>query len=178
VLVASRSVEAVLDTKKAVEAAERGDLDALLALVSLDELADAWWRYTMRWDIAHKNGTTEPDWDTDPDAWASEIWHEEVLQQREQAVRDYLHVLAERAPAEADLGYMGAGPIEDFIRDDDHCLLWIEQEARRSAKFRSALANVWVSGLSPAAFLRVQRAAGVELQWPDSMGLRPTDQAS
>jgi hypothetical protein len=168
----------VLDTTRAIKAAERGDLDALLALVSLDELADAWWRYTMRCDIAYKNGTTQPDWDTDPDAWASEIWHEEVLQQREQTVRDYLHVLAERAPAEADVGYLGAGPIEDFIRDDDDRLLWIEQEARRSSKFRSALANVWVSGLSPAAFLRVERAAGVELSWPDSIGPRPTDQAS
>jgi hypothetical protein len=149
----------VLDTKKAIEAAECGDLDALLALVSLDELADAWWRYTMRWDIAHKNGTTEPDWDTDPDAWAEEIWHEEVLQQREQTVRDYLHVLAERAPAEADLGYLGAGPIEDFATNEDR-LRWIEAEAARSLSFRAALANVYPRvSLTEEQNARLRRAA-------------------
>jgi hypothetical protein len=130
--------------------------------VSPEQIADAWWRYTMRCDTAHKTEAPVPSWETDPDAWAEQIWQSEVLNHREHAVREVLGLLAERAPAGADLGYLGAGPIEDFVTDE-HRLKWIEAEAARSSNFRAALANVYSrSNLSEEQNARLKRAAGAD----------------
>jgi hypothetical protein len=150
----------VPDVKEILEAVERGDVDRLLRLCSLTEIADAWWRYMVRCDVADKAGAAAPTWDADPDGWASEIWQEEILNQREEAVRELLRLMAERAPAGADLGYLGAGPIEDFATNDESRLRWIESEAARSPNFQAALANVWQKmKLSDESNARIRRAA-------------------
>ena len=114
----------------------------------------------VRCDVAHKAGAPEPTWDTDPDAWASEIWQEEILDQREEAVRELLRLMAERAPDGADLGYLGAGPIEDFATNDESRLRWIEFEAARAPNFRAALENVYpLMKLSDESNARIRRAA-------------------
>ena len=142
--------------REIVAAAERGDLQAARAMVSVDEIADAWWRYTLR-----TVGAAE-DWDTDPDGWASELWHEEVVLRDEEFARDLIRALAERAPTDADMGYLGAGPIEDFATNEDR-LRWIEAEAARSRNFRTALANVYARpSLSEEQNARLRRAAEVD----------------
>lgn len=150
----------VPERQEIITAAERGDLDTVLRLVSLEEIADAWWRYTRRCAAALAQDIgAKPDWDTDPDAWASELWHEDVLQSCEETVRAFLHTLAKRAPGDVDLGFMGAGPIEDFASNESR-LLWIEHEAAQSPNFRAALANVYPgSDLDEDQNARLRRAA-------------------
>ena len=146
----------MLSGREIVAAAERGDLQAVRAMVSVDEIADAWWRYTVR-----TVGAPE-DWDTDPDAWASELWHEEVVLGDDEFSRDLVRALAERAPRGADMGYLGAGPVEDFATNEDR-LRWIEAEAARSPNFRAALANVYPRpSLSEEQNARLRRAAEVD----------------
>jgi hypothetical protein len=164
--------------REVVEAAELGDLDRVLALTSSEEIADAWWRYMVRCDGARRRGEKVPDLDSDPDSWASELWHEGVIQEDEATFRMLLHTLAERAPREADLSYLGAGPIEDFLTDDEERLRWVEEEAFRSPNFRAALASVWIEELGAATFLRIQRAAGVDLVWHVNHGPRPLPDGS
>lgn len=148
-----------MDYGTLVQLADEGDLDALLAAVSLEAIADAWWRYTMRWDAAHRNALPEPTWETDPDSWAEQIWQSEVLFQREDVVREFLSIAAMRAPQDADLGYLGAGPIEAFLTNEAR-LLWTEHEAASSRNFRAALANVYPrSSLDEEQNERIKRAA-------------------
>jgi hypothetical protein len=150
-------------------------LDDLLSLITLEDAADAWWRYTVRSHAVQSEGrpTADDPWDTDPDSWAIQLWFGKAIHEREETVRQFLHLLAERAPAEGELSYLGAGPVEDFVCDDEERLLWIEEEASRSPNFRGALANVWAWRLPPEIFLRLERAARVPLSWPPSAGPRP-----
>jgi len=139
--------------REIVAAAERGDLRAVRAMVSVDEIADTWWRYTLR------TVETPEDWGTDPDDWASELWHEEVVLTDEEFACDLIRALAERAPSGADMGYLGAGPVEDFATNEDR-LRWIEAEAARSPNFRAALANVYPrASLSEEQNAQLRRAA-------------------
>jgi hypothetical protein len=94
----------------------------------------------------------------DPDWWAACLWTDPALYDagNEAILREGLHALAERAPAGADLGHLGAGPIENYVTDDVERLCWIEEEAR-SANFRGALANAWID-LSEGTVARVEAA--------------------
>jgi len=144
--------------REIVAAAERGDLQAVRAMVSVDEIADAWWRYMLR------VGTSAPEgWGFDPDDWASELWHEGAILRDEEFACDLLRALAERAPSGADMGYLGAGPIEDFATNEGR-LRWVEAEAARSRNFRAALANIYYPrpSLSEEQNARLRRAAEVD----------------
>jgi hypothetical protein len=167
----------VPDRTEIIDAAENGDLDGLLALVSLDEIADAWWRYMTRAAAAREQGTPKADWDADPDGWAIEIYYD-IFRDGE-AIHEYLRALASRAPDDDELlSYFGAGPLEDFITADEERLRWIEQEAQRSESLRRALATVWVEYVGPQAFLRLQAAARTELVWGMNDGPRPMPDGS
>lgn len=167
------------DRGEIIEAAERGNREKLLALVSVDEIADAWWRYTMR-TTAEQHQRSDDQWESDPDGWAAEIYHTRTkIFEDEETLREYLRALATRAPEGADLGYFGASQLEDFIgAPDEDRLQWIEQEADRSEKFRLALASVWIEDLGQAVFLRVQGAARTELVWHVTHGPRPMPDGS
>ena len=155
----TRRTLSVVDYEAVVQLADDGDLHAVLAAVSLGAIADAWWRYTMRWEAARRNSFPEPTWETDPDSWAEQVWQSEVLFQREDVVREFLSLAAIRAPEGADLGYLGAGPVEDFLTNEAR-LLWSEHEAAVSRNFRAALANVYPrSSLNEEQNARIRRAA-------------------
>jgi hypothetical protein len=63
-----------------------------------------------------------------------------------------LVALAEAAPDDQGLAYLGAGPLEELIRDrwrDAVVVDRVEGWARRSDRFRLALACVWYSDSVP-----------------------------
>jgi hypothetical protein len=133
------------------------DLDGLLARVSIDEIADAWWRYQLR----HAGDAATHD---DGDWWAVELWLSGgPIYESETAVRGGLVALIDRAPERADVGLVGAEPLENFVTNDEDRIVWIEDWARRSDSFKMALANVWVDHLSPETFDRIEQAAGTQL---------------
>ncbi len=84
----------------------------------------------------------------------------------EKRVRDGLLGLIEAADDDG-LSVVAADPLEVFVCNDASRLHWIELQARRSERFRQALAEVWVWELPSDAFSRLERAAGVPLARPD-----------
>jgi hypothetical protein len=149
-----------------------------LSRVSLVDLADAYCRYAARLAASEKS----IEWKDDPDGWAAELYFELTEPRNRQGGwspdderrrREFLRFIADAAPNDAVLSFIGAGPFEDFITDDEDRIRWIEEQALRSAKFRKALANVWVWRLPEEAFLRLERAAGTELAWPQIEPPRP-----
>jgi hypothetical protein len=65
------------------------------------------------------------------------------------------------------LGYVGAGPLEIFVSNDESRIRWIEEQAARSPRFRRALGNVWTWGTeSNEVAARMEAAAGVRLARP------------
>ena len=160
------------DPKQLEKLARLGRLDELLSLVSLEESVDAWWRYQVRERSEGDELADHPDW------WAVELWLEGAIYERDDLAEQGLRMLAERAPEGADLGYLGAGPIETFLEDEEEQLRWIEREAARSPNFRTALGTVWAWGfMSDASFLRLERAAGVRLAWDNSGDHGPRPEA-
>jgi hypothetical protein len=109
--------------------------------------------------------------DDHPDWWAVGVWFATAFRRDEKRRRAAILVLIERAPAGADLGYVGAGPLEDFIYNNEERLVWVEEQAARSGDFRRALANVWLDPDLDPFFDRIERAAGVALKrplpWPE-----------
>jgi hypothetical protein len=93
--------------------------------------------------------------------------------EREESLRAGLLALIHRAPRDADIGLVGAEPLENFTVDDEDRLRWIEDQARRSERFRAALASMWIDHLPHESFLRIERVADVQLPW-HGVGPRPT----
>jgi hypothetical protein len=73
-----------------------------------------------------------------------------------------------------ELGYVGAGPIEDFVRRFGALRIeQLETQARRDPRFRAALGRIWLShdDLPPPVLERVVRASDGQIR---PLGSRPT----
>jgi hypothetical protein len=125
--------------------------------------------------IQHKRSDDEPDEPETGLEWgydmvdciaASRVWDDEYEAReegREQRVPpmierlELLELLAERAPDEKALGYLGAGALEDYLGvspDVDR----VEQAALRNERFRVALTGAWFDRkLSPDDAKRLRR---------------------
>jgi hypothetical protein len=98
------------------------------------------------------------DWD--PDWWAVDLWFFPDDWDRDDLVRETLLLLVDRADDDL-LGNVAAGPLENYISDDGGRVAWIEDQARRSARFRQTLGGVWVSlAVTAETLARLERAAG------------------
>jgi hypothetical protein len=149
----AHDVEATERLERLVEA---GVVDDILGVVSLNDIADAWNCYHRR-----DGGTYDPDW------WAIEFWlYRNAAWKDETVLRAGLLALLDRVD-EDFVGYVGAGPLEDFIEADESRLAWIEEQAANSERFRRALRvmHVWGVHRNDVA-ARIERAAGGALPRP------------
>jgi hypothetical protein len=148
------------DWKELEELALYGRFDSIFERATDLEIVEAYYRYRGR---IHIDGVD----DEDPDWWALDAvnliweWGDEAR------VRGVLDLLVEYAPNDAALEVVGAGPIEDFVKDwSESRLAWIEDRAAMSSRFRRALGIVWIWSLPDDIFERVERAAGTPLARP------------
>ena len=136
------------------------DIDALLLRVSLDDIAEAWCRYN-----AAEHDSDEEAWE-DPDWWAIELLFGGAFYRDADLIRSILIKLVEHANSD-QLGAIGAGPLENFVSDDEDDLRWIETQCASNEGFRVALSGVWcASSVSTATMERLDAAAGVRLSRP------------
>jgi hypothetical protein len=137
----------------------RGEIDAVLAVVSLDEIAAAWCRDWAR-----------DDWNPDearPDWWASNLLMCPEVRQNSPLMRALILRLLDHADTEDLIGCVGAGPLEDYFCGDEDDLKWIEQQAAQSERFRLAVGHLWVANTVAAGVMaRLDRAAGQPLARP------------
>jgi hypothetical protein len=140
---------------------ERGLLDELFDEVTIEQAGEAWHRYHRRELETGQTDGDEHDWWAIELAWA--ISHHGGEDRR----RAFIAALVDAAVTEDDFGNVGAGPIEDFISDDESRLAWIEHQAATSVRFRRAMANVYVWGIeSDEVAARVERASTTRLPRP------------
>jgi hypothetical protein len=146
----------VADESEILEAlVSEENLDGLLAVVSLDDIATAWCRCQS---AAHSEDESEH-----PDRWAIDLFFTSELFRRPELYRSLLLKLVEHADDSA-LGQISAGPLEDFVSDDPDDLVWLEFQCASNPKLRTALAGVWCSNdVEPATLERLDAAAGVKL---------------
>jgi hypothetical protein len=148
------------DPKRLEQLMDEFRVDEPLALVTLEEIADAWCRYQTR---PHIDGVE----DEDPDWWAVELLMDSTFESDEARVRAVLDLILDRADQEEVFGVFAAGPLEEFVKDcDEDRLVWIEKRAAESSRFREALQRIWIWPLPPEVFERVERAAGAPLPVP------------
>jgi hypothetical protein len=148
-----------VDDEPLIDLVDARRIDELFERVTVEDAADAWWRYALAPDDERSEQSYEhSEW------WTVELWWESAFLRNEALVRATLLALIDRAPAGADLGYAGAGPLEDFINEDEDRLRWVEEQAERSEDFRRALSNVWWP--PGPLFDRLEHAAGVRLAVP------------
>ena len=142
-----------------------GRVEEVLSLVSPQEIAEAWCRYHTR---PHAS-----DEESDPDWWAVDLTRGSNFPDDTERFREAIRLTVEVAPNDELLAVIGATFLEVVVWGGEDWLQWLETEASKSAKFRIALANVWIEELSTEAFLRIQAAARAELHWHDVHGPRP-----
>ena len=97
------------------------------------------------------------------DSYGEEAWALLVVNtiRDEECRRKLLKLLVDLAPEVGVLEAVGAGPLEDFLRNHDESRIrWAVDEADRSSRFRFALSNARVSDLSTEDFIRLEHAAG------------------
>ena len=146
------------DSEQLSELALLGRLDELFALVSVEDAARAWCGYNSRPHHSDREREEDADW------WAVDLWFS-LAGKDEGRERQMLRLIADLAPDDDVLSALGAGPLEDFVTDDEDRLEWIETQAASSEKFRKALANVWARDYVAAEnFARLERAAGRPLR--------------
>src|SRR5437868_2593866 len=115
-----------------------GDLDGLLSVVSLDDVADAWLCYTARSRRSEAMEWPDADWRA-IEFWltASPIWDAEDLVQRG------LLALVAHVSDDLLLEYVGAGPVESYEGRTPEANEWLEAQADGSARFRLALSRTY-----------------------------------
>ena len=94
----------------------------------------------------------------DQTQWAWEAIEELVCREPENAIAA-LTVLADAAPDDAALAYLGAGPVENLLRDCSSAVVIdrVEGAAARNANFRKALRCAWFDDhVSPAVAKRLR----------------------
>jgi len=126
-------------------AADRGRITERLGV---QRLVDAWLAFSKGPD------GTYPDqhwWATslfdDIERWADEDLHREIVLRFIDTADDQ------------QIWNVAAGPLEDFLTDNDERLTWMEQIAAQNPRFRRALAGVWTDGKEPTTTERIGRAA-------------------
>ena len=134
------------------------DIDSLLALVTIEDIAAAWLRSRRSADDSDGSG---------PDEWASELWYSPTWYLDRARTRATVIAMLEQADAD-DVARIGSGPLENLVVDDESALRWVDEQARISSPFRVALTHAWLwNQLSADSFDRVQRAAGAPLPNPN-----------
>lgn len=145
------------------------DVDGVLTIATLDDVAEAWCRYTSK--------PNDSDW------WAIEFFKVRPLIGNRELHRAALLRLLEHATSDLVIGCIGAGPLEDFVTrtgsldgrrvdpysraDDESDLQWLETQAATNAKLRQALSGVWAGNVvSEQTMTRLDRAAGTHLTRP------------
>jgi len=142
------------------------DVAGVLAIVSLDDIAASWCGYHAR----------EVHDDDDPDWWAIELFMTRDFVADRRRHRAALLRLLAHADSPGVLGVVGAGPLENFVSDDEGDLRWLEAEAPRNPRLREALAVVWCDGeVTAATMARLDAVAARPLprmppraEWPRS----------
>lgn len=143
-------LEALIDEHK---------LDEVFAIATLHEIASAWNCYHRR----------DADTYLDDDWWAITFWLTgSPVWENEEVLREGLVALLHGVDDEF-VGHVGAGPLEDFVADDESRLAWISEQASTSERFRRAIAVMYVWGVEPDSVAEhIERAAGVPLPRPKS----------
>jgi hypothetical protein len=119
------------------------------------ELAAAYWEQ-------HRRGTSTERavrLSQDDVFWAWEEINERVIEQPEDVV-EVLVIIAEAAPDDAALAYLGAGPVEALLHPSVSTAVIdrVEHAAIHSEAFRKALRCAWFDGqLSPDVAARLRR---------------------
>jgi len=107
---------------------------------------------------------------TDPFGFWAWLLVEQLVRADSEAAWTMILDLIERAPDDETLGYVAAGPLEDFIMfNASEFIDRVEAAAAIHIRFKEALAGVWINRLPPDLFDRVEAAAGVALDRPDSI---------
>ena len=143
---------------------DEGRLDDVLALVSLQDIAEAWSCFHERQRSNGWAAAADPDW------WAVDFWvTSSHSSNAESVVRQGLLALVDTVPEEL-LAYVGAGPLMNCVGPDEDRIAWIESVAAKSSRFRAALTAVAVWHEEGWVVERLERAAGAPLYRP-----APTD---
>lgn len=92
---------------------DEGQLEEVLALVSLQDIAEAWSCFHERQTSNGWAATADPDW------WAVDFWvTTSHASGPESAIREGLLALVDTVPEEL-LTYVGAGPLMNFVGPDE-----------------------------------------------------------
>ena len=120
-----------------------------------------WWSFPAVaddfWATAYRNPSSGPD---GAELGPAFYFVDEVLRAGHPSSVDLIQALVDAAQSEDELGYVGAGPLEDLIsRDTAGAFVErIERAAADDARFATALRNVWMnSGVQPAIRGRLAR---------------------
>lgn len=143
------------------------------------EVKAAYWRNhrAMRSCAPDSSAITDPaDYVPDPDFWAWE-YISDLWQTGDRDALDRLVDLADSAPDDDDLAYLGAGPVEDLVRVFGEVLIDdIEEAASRSPSFLRALQGMY-SELIPESIrvrmLPLVPASTTEKRIRQEQGLAP-----
>ena len=126
------SVDADKDAEALAGAVAGDDTSTVLAIRSPTEIAEAWWRSRR----SRNRGSDE-----DSDWWAVEFvlgcWRWPDVAER------VILNLVRLAQDEAELAFVGAGPIEDYIVAEERRVSWLERNAAESEAFKEALRSVY-----------------------------------
>lgn len=104
------------------------------------DLVQAYWKYHSLHAGGRQDRLAADEW-----FWAWELVQETIQRDPSEAL-EIVVALVETASNEADLDYVGAGPLEDLVRERGEVLIdQLDMLARRDPRFRRAVNAMWLS---------------------------------
>lgn len=125
-------------SEELIQLADNGDTAAVLAIVTLDEIAQQWCEATAE-SMARVDVEVERSWETGPE-WRPFSFAFNCL--TVELHRPFLLSLVAFAPTDDVLSAIGAGPFEDWQNAvPDECS-WMSEQAARDPRFALALSHM------------------------------------
>jgi hypothetical protein len=113
-------------------AVDSDDVATVLEMQSPAEIAEAWWRSNRSGRLGEAD---DADWWAVVFVFGCWRWPD--------VAEPVILNLVRLARDEAELAFVGAGPIEDYIVAEERRVSWLERNATESERFKDALRNVY-----------------------------------
>lgn len=126
-------------TDELIQLANDGDAAAVLAIVTLDEIAQQWCEATAESMARRVDVEVERSWEAGPEWWPLSFAFNCLTFELH---RPFLLGLVAFAPNDDVLSAIGAGPFEDWRNSAPDEYSWMLEQAGRDPRFARALSNM------------------------------------
>jgi hypothetical protein len=116
-----------------------------------------WGAFIQAWITAEESGKRASDYD--PEWWAVDAALDWVIEDKHEALWEFILRSFEQEMSDKAFGVLAAGPLEDLLADFGELYIQrVEELARKNPRFNHLLGGVWRNSMTDDVWNRVKKA--------------------